>query len=170
MYLSQASFSISVTFFLITCVSCRPNSPSEGVVKEESIDASFLDQITELDGEVTFTLEDAEGLNREYPNSFWIPSRERRENLVMDDLVKLVFNLSDGKQTQAERMWVLVKSVGSSRYIGVPDNDPYSVDQIKTGLEITFEPRHVIDIYEVEISESDEAEEGGAFRNVHESG
>ena len=55
-------------------------------------------------------------------------------------------------------MWVLVKSADSSGYTGVLDNDPYSTDQIKAGLEISFEPRHVIDIYEVESSEAEEAE------------
>jgi uncharacterized protein YegJ (DUF2314 family) len=70
--------------------------------------------------------------------------------------------LSNGKQTQVERMWVLIKSRNGSRYTGILDNDPYCTDQIKAGLEVSFEPRHVIDIYEFVITETNKTEQGDA--------
>ena len=129
-----------------------------------------LDQIAKLLGDVTFTFEDGEALNQENPDTFWIPPKERRENLVKDDLVKLVFNLTDGQRTQGERMWVIVKGGDSSGYTGILDNDPYSTDQIKAGLEVSFEPRHVIDIFEDENPNKEEAEQavsGNAEQAAH---
>lgn len=125
---------------------------------------SHLDQIAKLEGDVSFTLEDGEALNAENPESFWIPPRERRENLVKDDLVKLVFNLTNGKQTQGERMWVIVTGGDRGGYTGVLDNDPYSTDEIQSGLEVSFEPRHVIDIFEDESATTDEAEQVEALK------
>ena len=139
-------------------VSCEPKGSQNVTANEESSKPSDLDKIAKLEGKVTFTLEDGEALNMENPDTFWIPEEKLRENLVAGDLAKLVFNLSDGKKTQGERMWVLVKSSDGSGYIGVLDNDPYSTDEIKAGLEVTFEPRHVIDIYESSIPETKESE------------
>lgn len=144
---------------MIALAACTPKPSGESAANEKSEKTSIFDQIAQLDGRVTFTLEDAENLSRENPDSFWIPARGRRESLVEEDLVKLIFNISDGDQTQGERMWVLVKSADRSRYIGVLDNDPHFTDQIKAGLEVEFEPRHVIDIYEVEFPVNHEAEQ-----------
>ena len=108
------------------------------------------EQFVKLQGDVTFTLADGEILHEDNPETFWIPPKERRENLVEGDLVKLVFSLSDGEQTQRERMWVLVKGGDQSGYTGTLDNDPYSTDRIKAGFEVSFEARHVIDIFEHE--------------------
>lgn len=135
------------------CLIAFSSCDSESSVEAKRGKTADLDKIAKLHGKITFTLEDGEARNRESPDTFWIPSLVRRENLVVDDLVKLVFNLSDGNQTQGERMWVIVKSGDSSGYIGILDNDPYCTDQIKAGLEVSFEPRHVIDIYEEESPE-----------------
>ena len=137
-------------------VSCDRQSTAKPETKEKAKSAPHLAHIAKLHGDITFTLEDAEALNRKYPDTFWIPPKERREHLVKDDLVKLVFNLTDGEQTQGERMWVIVKSGDSSGYSGTLDNDPYSTNKIKAGLEISFEPRHVIEIFKDEIPNSEE--------------
>lgn len=160
MNLSRDSRSILAVFSLIAFASCNSEPSVDSGTEKLQDNSPSLDQVAKLDGEVSFTLEDAEILNRENPDTFWIPSKERRENLVEGELVKLVFNLTDGNQTQGERMWVLVKSVGSSGYLGVLDNDPYSTDRIKAGSDIPFEPRHVIDIFDVKILESEDVNVG----------
>lgn len=92
---------------------------------EEQLDSKpDLKQIAKLQGDITFTLEDGVALNQENPQTFWIPPKERRENLVKDDLVKLVFNLTDGEQTQGERMWVIVKGGDRSGYTGILEQRP----------------------------------------------
>lgn len=138
-------------------VSCDSGRDLE-VVQESSKDADdevdevveprpVLEHVTQLEGAVTFTLEDGEILNKENPDTFWIPALDRRENLKEDDLVKLIFTITDGEKSQGERMWVLVKSGDGSGYTGILDNDPYSTDQMEAGISVSFEPRHVIDIY-----------------------
>ena len=144
---------------LLVMGSCgRDQQPEQ---ESESVDQSEPDvsEIKSLSGPVTFELEDAEARHREYPDSFWIPPREQRESLVKDDLVKLLFVISDGVNSQTERMWVLVERVEGNQYAGILDNDPYSTDQLKAGEPVTFGPQHVIDIYEVEV-EGDENEDG----------
>lgn len=148
------------TLSFATLISCDSRSSSN--IESEAIEQAdanpSLDGIAKLQGDVTFTLEDGELLNRENPDTFWIPPKDRRESLVRDDIVKLVFNLTDGKQTQGERMWVIVKDGDSSGYTGILDNDAYSTDRIKAGLEVMFEPRHVIDIFDDEITNQEEDE------------
>lgn len=65
-----------------------------------------------------------------------------------------MFEICAGETTQTERMWVIVERQEDDGYVGVLDNDPVTTDQMKSGFEIRFEPRHVIDIYEVDESTS----------------
>ncbi len=104
----------------------------------------------DLDG---WCLEDGEALHREAPDTFWLPDLERREALQPGDLAKLVFRISVDNADEpiaVERMWVLVRERVGSRYLGVLDNDPYAIeenDELWSGVELPFSPRHVIDIY-----------------------
>lgn len=148
-------------FCFVALASCDSPPPPGAVGKDGGSLKTDLTQIVKLLGDVTYTLEDGEVLHRENPDRFWIPSKERRENLVKDDLVKLVFNLTDGKQTQGERMWVTPRGGDRSGYTGILDNDPCSTDKIKSGLEVSFEPRHVIDIFTDDITDSEEAKQAG---------
>lgn len=143
-------------------VSCDRPSGVGPETNEQAGSTPDLEQFTKLHGDVTFTLEDGEALHREHPDTFWIPPKERRGKLVKDDLVKLVFNLTDGKRTQGERMWVIVKSGDGIRYRGTLDNNPYCTDKIKAGYEVSFEARNVIAIFEDESPNSQKAEHNGA--------
>lgn len=100
-------------------------------------------------------LEDGEALQREAPETFFLPPREVRQSLVPGQNVKLVFRISlideHGAKTQeVERMWVLVRqSLTEGQYLGELNNDPYCTDGMQAGMPVVFEPRHVIQIYEV---------------------
>jgi len=98
-------------------------------------------------------LEDGEELHRENPDLFWIPSNNIRNNLLQGMIVKLIFKIKtideDAKEEDNfERMWVIVKEKINGYYIGELDNDPRCTDEIKAGLKVVFEPRHVVQIYE----------------------
>lgn len=48
-------------------------------------------------------------------------------------------------------MWVLVRERIDNGYLGILDNDPYSVaenNDFWSGIELPFEPQHIINIAE----------------------
>ena len=89
------------------------------------------------------------------PDTFWIPSRNDRENLRRGQAAKLVFDIETddaGKVVVGgERMWVIVAEKHEDTYIGILDNQPASVEPGETvylcfGAEIPFRAEHVADI------------------------
>jgi hypothetical protein len=97
---------------------------------------------------VSYTLDNAEELHAEFPDTFWIPGAAQRRTLLPGQIVKLVFRISVGEEVHVERMWVGVASTGPSGYIGRLDNDPYCTAELKAGEEVRFGPEHVIQIHE----------------------
>jgi hypothetical protein len=97
-------------------------------------------------------LEDGEAYHLEAPDTFWIPDRDRRENLQPGDFAKLIFRISVDNPEQpdaVERMWVLVRERVTGGYLGVLDNDPDAIaenDEFWSGVELPFAARHVINI------------------------
>ena len=95
---------------------------------------------------VTYTLDDGAATHREFPDTFQIPSQERRESLKPGDLAKLIFRIEFGDEAHVERMWVQVTAVRPEFYVGVLDNDPCCTDEIRSGMRVEFHADHVIDI------------------------
>ena len=87
-----------------------------------------------------YVLDNGEDLNREAPNTFELPSRQSREDLRPGDFVKLIFRMSEPENSEfaAERMWVQVKDVEGSKFVGVLDNDPYALTTIEVGHVVHF--------------------------------
>ena len=105
----------------------------------------------EIDG---WCLDDGEAYHAEAPETFWIPERDRRENLEAGDHAKLIFRINvdnaDGN-VSFERMWVLVRERTSDGYLGVLNNEPDTVaenDEFWLGTELPFSAKHVINIHE----------------------
>ena len=100
-----------------------------------------------------YELDNGEEIHNEYPESFWIPSRELRENLNAGDIVKLIFRMEE-KENQdnvsVERMWVEIKEKNGAFYTGCLDNDPNGEVLIKCGISVNFKAEHIIQIYEEE--------------------
>jgi hypothetical protein len=97
-------------------------------------------------------LEDGEARHSESSDTFEIPAIEERLSLRPDQRVKLIFRIAlrdeAGVESEAaERMWVEVKSKSDFYYSGTLDNDAYSTKEIRAGLPVLFQPRHVIQIY-----------------------
>jgi hypothetical protein len=97
-----------------------------------------------MGGMEPWTLADGEKLNREHPRSFFIPSRERRDRLVVGEDVKLAFETPDGR---SERMWVTITKAEPPRFTGVLANVPTIID-LAMGARVEFEARHIIAIEE----------------------
>jgi hypothetical protein len=103
---------------------------------------------------LSWELDDGEAIHREAPATFWIPALAQRESLRQGDVVKLIFRISfrnpdTGEDlVEVERMWVIVQGRQGAGYRGVLDNDPYCTAGFRSGAEVVFEPRHVIQIFE----------------------
>ena len=96
---------------------------------------------------ITYTLDNAEDIAREAPATFYIPPRAEREKIAAKKLVKLIFRMETETEAFVERMWVIVKEkTEDGRFVGILDNDPYCTEEIKSGLEVSFGPEHIIAI------------------------
>lgn len=97
-----------------------------------------------------FELDDGELINRDYPESFWIPEKSIRESLEIGSLVKLIFRMEEtvgSEDVSVERMWVEVLDKNGGFYVGKLDNDPSGSECVKCGQNVNFQSCHVIDIY-----------------------
>ena len=98
-------------------------------------------------------LSDGEEAHAESPDSFCIPPADARRRLEPGDIAKLRFYIlaPDGSGElveHGERMWVQVLESRDEWYLGVLDNDPHCTDRLQAGMELWFQPRHVIDIHQ----------------------
>ena len=96
-----------------------------------------------------YSLISAEQMNKKFPDTFWIPSKERRENLSKGDIVKIIFemeSIEDPKELNAERMWVIITEKSNAFYVGKLDSFPFDNVHIKYGQRVNFKPEHIIDI------------------------
>ena len=103
----------------------------------------------EADG---WTIDDGEAAHAESPDTYWIPPLEERQALQPGAIAKVRFYIrapddSGEVVDHGERMWVQVKERHPDWYLGVLDNDPCCTDSIRSGLQVWFQPRHVIDIH-----------------------
>lgn len=89
-------------------------------------------------------LTSGEEMNRQYPDTFHIPTREERESLKPGQSAKLIF------EDLHERMWVSVVEKTDTGYLGSLDNIPTCpTSDIDYGDLVEFGPEHVIDIFTV---------------------
>ena len=101
-------------------------------------------------------LRSAEESNRQRSDTFWLPPLTDRQNLVIGQAVKLIFEIEAFEENgelgvQGERMWVIVSEKVNDFYIGILDNQPALVEPsddmyLCFGAEIPFQAEHVIDI------------------------
>jgi hypothetical protein len=96
-------------------------------------------------------IDDGEVAHAENPETYWIPHQPERESLMPGNLAKVRFyirapNDSGDLVDHGERMWVQIKERVDGWYRGELDNDPYCTDTIQAGMELWFQPRHVIAI------------------------
>lgn len=96
---------------------------------------------------MTFILISAEERAAQYPDTFEIGSRHKREQLRVGMFAKLIFaepEVKAGRQ-RTERAWVKISDVtrqdGAVLYVGELVDDMYL--DIETGTVVDFGPQHV---------------------------
>ena len=82
--------------------------------------------------------------NRDYPDSFEIPTDEEKCSIEAGDHVKLMFEMKDG---WCERMWVSVSTISPRRIVGELINTPAGIPRLHAGDKVVFTTDHVIDIH-----------------------
>lgn len=109
--------------------------------------AAMREPSLDLDG---WCLDDAEQRRASAPDTFVIPGKKLRSGLGRGALAQLLFMITveDGEKPECERMWVVVRRRFPGGYLGVLDSDPTCIEknqELWSGSEIPFEPRHVVD-------------------------
>ena len=72
---------------------------------------------------IKFELYDIESYKLEFGDKFYLPEREKRQNLRTGDIVKLIFRFEDDEFDQVERMWVVVSETNKGEFTGILDNE-----------------------------------------------
>ena len=96
---------------------------------------------------IKFSLDDVQSYKLEFGDKFYLPEREKRQNLRAGDIVKLIFRFEDDGFAQVERMWVVVNSANNGEYTGTLDNKPLTKGCLEIGDEIKFNYKNVLEIY-----------------------
>jgi len=91
-------------------------------------------------------LTDAAQSQRNYPYTFYKPSRATTARLGIGDLVKLIFEFDNPNPEgwSAERMWVIITERNGDVFNGVLDNEPAQLTGLAPGDPVAFEERHII--------------------------
>lgn len=82
---------------------------------------------------IKFELDDVENYKLKLVDKFYLPEREKRQNLRTGDMVK--------------RMWVVVSETNNGEFTGILDNEPFIKSCLNVGDEIKFNYKNVLEIY-----------------------
>lgn len=99
-------------------------------------------------------LESALELHRAYPESFWVPDDEVKDDLGPGDVVKLMWSI---RRFPGERMWVRITGRDGDHLVGTLENIALFA-YLEPGETIKFHVDDVIDYeFEFEVDEDDAA-------------
>lgn len=95
-----------------------------------------------------YTLDNGVELNKEFPNSFFIPKKEEKKKLKQNDIVKLIFR----ENAEVERMWAIIKEKPQLKnnvlyFAGEVDNETFGLETVHAGDIVNFTEDNIIAIY-----------------------
>lgn len=96
--------------------------------------------------------------NRQYPDSFWVPSREEKAELRPGDTVRLMWSVKR-YPAAGERMWVEITHRDGDRLVGRLKNWPVFV-HLNPDEVVNFHIDDIIDYHFYEDEDEDEAAAG----------
>lgn len=96
-----------------------------------------------------YTLIDAAKRHRENPRTFPIPSKEMISSVGRGNFVKIGAEFPNHGNVNGERFWVRVTAITGSTFTGKVNNDLVYTQQhgLKLNDEISFESKHILDVY-----------------------
>lgn len=97
-------------------------------------------------------LESARERNKQYPDSFHIPSEAELEELKPNDMVQLIFlfwedDKPENKLVSCEKMWVSILNCYPIHFSGQLESMPGSSNVLKSLDVVDFSKEHVCSIY-----------------------
>ena len=95
----------------------------------------------------SWRLMDAEVSAKEFPYTFYKPSRSITDQLKIGNLVKLIFTFESKNEEHpgGERMWVEITEILPTAFKGNLNNMPLFLHELFLDDEIIFEHKHIID-------------------------
>lgn len=106
----------------------------------------------------TWRLIDPRPSLRAHPYTFFVPSDGEINALEQGDLVKMMFEVTQGDETPVERMWVRFHERDPEGCIGRLDNVPYQIQGLAAGDVITFQPWHITEVQELRVDDAQDEE------------
>lgn len=90
--------------------------------------------------EIGFTLENVAERNKLDSRHFLKPADDKIKQLVVGDIVKLIFLISKELENgcRAERMWVEIEKIDKDSFVGILTNQPTFINTIQAGDTINF--------------------------------
>lgn len=113
-------------------------------------------------GRITYRWQLVSGVerNRQYPETFSVPSEQEKAELRVGDLVKLSFELR--KSREGDRMWVEITGIGRRGYKGLLCNTAVMIPRLEGGRRIGFRSEHIIDWMTAEDAATHDADAAGS--------
>ena len=89
---------------------------------------------------------------QEYGGTFEALPIEQRASLKVGQVVKLAFRIlvedeAGHEQEVLERMWVKVQGTDRGMFLGALDNNAQYAEHMVAGVEVPFQPEHVIQVW-----------------------
>jgi hypothetical protein len=95
-------------------------------------------------------LESAVVRHQKNPATFHIPPEQERANLPVGAMAQLLFLIAgedeDGSYIQCEKMWVTVRRVTNTGYVGMLESMPLTSEVLKPEDEVAFAAEHVASV------------------------
>lgn len=94
----------------------------------------------------TYEVDDPRPIKERSPYTFYLPSRDKLESIEIGDSIQIIIkSIPAGAKYNGERMWVTVTSILGDDFVGVLDNIPLDMPQLRLGDSIKCKRWHVID-------------------------
>lgn len=94
-----------------------------------------------------YIIQDPQPTAAEAPYTYYLPPPDFLASVSSGDIVKIIFeSVPISQKYGAERMWVIVQERKGDELVGILDNDPYDIPQLKSGKRIAFKISDIIDI------------------------
>jgi hypothetical protein len=96
----------------------------------------------------TYTLANGVQMHEEKPDRFYVPSDEVKQNLLVGDKVRLIFNHEE-IDLPSETMWVVISKADHPKFEGWLDDNSLFKTEMTKGFVVDFEADNIVYVVKV---------------------